>query len=61
MNQMMENKQALFCPLEQNIQKLGTILSITPTFFKGMSLKARKYKAIIQLNNNSLPNQIHLT
>jgi hypothetical protein len=30
MNQMMENKQALFCPLEQNIQKLGTILSITP-------------------------------
>jgi len=27
---MMENKQALFCPLEQNIQKLGTILSITP-------------------------------
>jgi hypothetical protein len=32
MNQMMENKQALFCPLEQNIQKLGTILSITPFF-----------------------------
>jgi hypothetical protein len=32
MNQMMENKQALFCPLEQNIQKLGTILSITPKF-----------------------------
>jgi hypothetical protein len=34
MNQMMENKQALFCPLEQNIQKLGTILSITPKVVK---------------------------
>jgi hypothetical protein len=29
----LENKHQLFCPLEQNIYKLPTILSITPKFF----------------------------
>jgi hypothetical protein len=45
MNQMMENKQALFCPLEQNIQKLGTILSITPLF--GGNIQIQKPLQII--------------
>jgi hypothetical protein len=49
MNQMMENKQALFCPLEQNIQKLGTILSITPKSTKNTNYKTMqtKYKTFL--------------
>ena len=47
----MENKiskkiQELFCPLEQNMQKLGTILSIRPVFDTIVYIKIKKNSPI---------------